>query len=172
MAMHSGRAAGLEVSDLALIGASFYLDSAQVDPDGAFYSYLPGDPFSEVMTAEGLLSRMYLGWQSQNRGLRRGVMRLAEDFPPTRSEPNIYYWYYATQVMHHWGGPVWTRWNQQMRDVLVSSQSTHGHEAGSWWYPHIPHGNRAGRLYMTALACCTLEVYYRHAPLFRKIKLN
>lgn len=172
MAMHSGRAAGLKVSDLALIGASFYLDSAQFDPDGAFYSYQPGGGFSEVMTAEGLLSRMYLGWQRRNRGLGRGVLRLAEDFPPTRSEPNIYYWYYATQVMHHWGGPTWKRWNQQMRDVLVSSQSTHGHEAGSWWYPHTPHGNRAGRLYMTALACCTLEVYYRHAPLFRKIKLN
>jgi hypothetical protein len=172
MAMHSGRAAGLEVSNLALIGASFYLDSAQVDQEGAFYSYQPGSGFSEVMTAEGLLSRMYLGWQRQNRGLRRGVLQLAEDFPPIRSDPNIYYWYYATQVMHHWGGPVWTRWNQQMRDVLVESQATQGHEAGSWWYPGTPHGGRGGRLYMTALACCTLEVYYRHAPLFRKIKLN
>ena len=172
MAMHSGKAAGLEVSDLSLIGAGFYLDSAQVDQDGAFYSYQPGRHFSKVMTAEGLLSRMYLGWQSQNQGLRRGVLRLAEDFPPTRSEPNIYYWYYATQVMHHWGGPAWTQWNQQMRNLLVASQSTQGHEAGSWWFQQTPHGRPGGRLYVTALACCTLEVYYRHAPLFRKIKLN
>ena len=58
-----------------------------------------------------------------------------------------------------------------IQQVLVNSQATTGHEAGSW-NPISPHGHQGGRLYMTALACCTLEVYYRHAPLYRKIKLN
>jgi hypothetical protein len=73
--------------------------------------------------------------------------------------------------MHHWGGPLWYRWNGQMSDLLVRTQVTRGHEAGSW-DPISPHGHQGGRLYMTSLACCTLEVYYRHAPLFRKIDLD
>ena len=78
---------------------------------------------------------------------------------------DLYYWYYATQVMHHWGGQPWAAWNRRMRDALVTTQEIAGHEAGSW-DPITPHGHQAGRLYMTALACCTLEVYYRHAPLY------
>ena len=73
--------------------------------------------------------------------------------------------------MHHFGGPEWNEWNLRMRDVLVKSQETRGHAAGSW----APRGDRAdagGRIYMTALAVCTLEVYYRHLPIFRQIELE
>lgn len=40
-----------------------------------------------------------------------------------------------------------------------------GHEAGSW-RPRGNHDLMGGCLYMTALAACTLEVYYRHLPLY------
>jgi hypothetical protein len=123
------------------------------------------------MTAEGLLSRMYLGWTKDDGGLGRGIAWLLDDHLPDRRDPNVYYWYYATQVMHHWGGEPWSQWNRHIRDVLVITQETRGHEAGSW-EPRDPHGHQGGRLYMTALACCTLEVYYRHAPLYRKIDLR
>jgi hypothetical protein len=58
-----------------------------------------------------------------------------------------------------------------MRDILVQTQEKRGHEAGSW-HPHGGHAHVGGRLYMTALAVCTLEVYYRHAPIFRQIALD
>ena len=171
MALHSAKAAGLDVADRTFVGAEYFLNTAQTDRRGAFYSYRPGGEPSPAMTAEGLLSRMYLGWRKSDRGLRSGVYALATEFPPDPHEPNIYYWYYATQVMHHWGGRPWATWNRQMRDILVASQIVRGHEAGSW-DPDTPHGHQGGRLYMTALACCTLEVYYRHAPIFRKIRLD
>ena len=72
--------------------------------------------------------------------------------------------------MHHVGGDAWAEWNARMRPLLVESQVTHGHAAGSW-NPvgrgnEGGHADRGGRLYMTALAVCILEVYYRHLPLY------
>ena len=45
----------------------------------------------------------------------RGIRWLGENHFPSTSETNIYYWYYATQVMHHHGGAEWDEWNQRMR---------------------------------------------------------
>jgi len=78
------------------------------------------------------------------------------------------YWnYYATQVMHHFGGEPWQRWNPAMRDRLVATQSDQGHEAGSWYFPD-KYGDAGGRLYNTAMAVMILEVYYRYLPLYRE----
>jgi hypothetical protein len=171
MALHSARAGRLRVPNVVLQGAGRYLDRAQSDEDGATYAYQPGGRPTPAMTAEGLLSRMYLGWSKRTTGLQLGVALLATEFPPDPDEPNLYYWYYATQVMHHWGGRPWNAWNRGVRDLLVTTQETAGCEAGSWMLG-THHDRSGGRLYMTALACCTLEVYYRHAPLFRKIDLR
>lgn len=171
MALHSARAAGLNIDSKALVAASRYLDSVQTDRIGSRYAYQTGGPPTPAMTAEGLLSRMYLGTRRDDRGLAIGVDWLSQDQLPERGKPNIYYWYYATQVMHHWGGPEWDRWNLAIRDMLVTTQVRQGHEEGSW-DPDSTHGSQGGRIYSTALACCTLEVYYRHAPLFRKIELG
>ena len=58
-----------------------------------------------------------------------------------------------------------------MRDVLVATQDSRGHAAGSW-SPDGPLTSQGGRIYMTALAVCCLEVYYRHLPIFRQIDLQ
>jgi hypothetical protein len=80
----------------------------------------------------------------------------------------MYYNYYATQVMHHWGGKPWERWNGVMREYLIHTQSQRGHEKGRWWFNGSDPGSSAGgRLYCTAMAAMTLEVYYRHMPLYR-----
>ena len=73
--------------------------------------------------------------------------------------------------MHHFGGPEWEDWNGQMRDVLVVMQEDGGHAAGSW-DPRGDHAGAGGRIYMTSLAVCTLEVYYRHLPIFRQLELS
>ena len=31
---------------------------------------------------------------------------------------NVYYWYYATQVMHNYAGYEWDTWNRAMRKLL------------------------------------------------------
>ena len=54
-----------------------------------------------------------------------------------------------------------------MRDHLISTQDKKGHQAGSWMVNAPAHDvNAGGRLYVTALNCLTLEVYYRHLPLY------
>lgn len=166
MALRSGQLAYLRVPDRVLSKADRYLDRAQVYPAPAIFAYTPGMPATRTMTAEGLLCRQLLGWQRANPALVGGVEFLANNLPK-RENPDIYYWYYGTQVMHHFGGEAWTLWNDRLRDTLIDMQSSRGHEAGSW-DPRGEFSDVGGRLYMTSLAVLTLEVYYRHMPLYQK----
>jgi hypothetical protein len=170
MALQSARSANLTVPDEAWGMADLYMDSVQ-HRSGALYSYQARGGPTPVMTAEGLLCRMYLGWQKDRPGLVNGVEFLTQNHLPSNNNPNIYYWYYGTQVMHHYGGREWDEWNTRMRDILVQSQERGGHAAGSW-SPRGDHAGAGGRIYMTSLATCTLEVYYRHLPIFRQIELG
>jgi hypothetical protein len=170
MALQSARAANLNIPDETWGMADLYLDSVQ-HQDGALYSYQAGGGPTNVMTAEALLCRMYLGWTTDRPGLIEGVQWLSEKHLPSESRPNFYYWYYGTQVLHHHGGPEWEAWNLKMRDILCETQVTRGHAAGSW-DPRGEHSGAGGRIYVTSLAICTLEVYYRHLPIFRQIKLT
>jgi hypothetical protein len=168
--LQSARAANLTVPPETLEQASGFLDSVQ-HRDGAVYAYLPGHTPTHVMTAEALLCRVYLGWQLDNSALQNGIDYLSRQHAPRERDPNIYYWYYATQVMHHFGGEPWEKWNARMREILVETQERSGHEAGSW-APRGEHASAGGRVYMTALCVCSLEVYYRHLPIFRQLKLE
>jgi hypothetical protein len=170
MALQSARAANLTVPEETLEMAQQFLDGVQSD-GGARYGYQRSHSPTSTMTAEALLCRMYLGWNKSNPALGRGVRWLGESFPPEHDRPNIYYWYYATQSLHHFGGPEWDEWNLRMRDVLVDTQETQGHRAGSW-APRGEHAGAGGRIYMTSLAICSLEVYYRHLPIFKRIELD
>ncbi|HUG66813.1 MAG TPA: hypothetical protein VMM76_03610 [Pirellulaceae bacterium] len=170
MALQSGRAAKLNVPDETFELAGVFLDSVS-SSSGAKYAYLPNQGPTHVMTAEGLLCRMYLGWKLDMPGIDQGIRFLATQHLPSDRQPDIYYWYYGTQAFHHHGGPEWEMWNREMRKILIDSQERRGHEAGSW-NPRGPHASAGGRLYMTALATCSLEVYYRHLPIFRQLELE
>jgi len=171
MALRSAQMAYLKVPQETLDRASSYLDQAQADDYGSRYSYTPGGIGEPTMTAEGLLCRQYAGWHPDEPGVARGVGYLMEEHPPDRRRPNIYYWYYGTQVMHNIGGRRWTLWNSKMRDMVIGMQRKKGHKAGSW-DPVGPHTSSGGRLYMTSLSINILEVYYRHLPLYRKIAVE
>jgi hypothetical protein len=54
-----------------------------------------------------------------------------------------------------------------MREHLLATQSLEGHRAGSWFFDDRHGGGRGGRLYCTALAAMSLEVYYRHQPIYQ-----
>ena len=107
---------------------------------------------------------MYIGWGRKEPALEAGVKFLDATGP---SRNDMYYNYYATQVLHHWGGEEWENWNKVMREQLVKSQRRKGHSAGSWDVADS-HGGAGGRLYMTSLCVMTLEVYYRHLPLYQQ----
>ncbi|MCE9604738.1 MAG: terpene cyclase/mutase family protein [Planctomycetia bacterium] len=166
MALRSAQMAKLNVPDAVLRKSDLFLASVQASTSQGRFSYMPGSHISEVMTAEGLLCRLYSGWRTNFPPLVNGVDWLLKSHLPTAENINMYYCYYATQVMHHIGGDRWKKWNERTRKVLVELQATEGHMAGSW-APMEIHDRVGGRLYMTALAVCTLEVYYRHLPLYK-----
>lgn len=170
MALQSARAAGLKVPTATFERASHYLDGVSYE-HGSQYAYARGNRPTHVMTAEALLCRMYMGWTLDDPGLKTGIRWLAENHPPRRAQTNFYYWYYATQAFHHYGGSLWNRWNLEMRDILVQTQEKSGANAGSWT-PQGGHAGSGGRVYVTSFAACNLEVYYRHLPIFRQIDLE
>ncbi len=171
MALRSAQVAGLHVPQAVFDRANRFLDRCQTNSLGSFYSYLPRGEVRVALTAESLLCRMYSGWTPQHAALREGCLWLLAEHPPHVRRSDMYYWYYATQVMHHMGSPYWPEWNEQMREILVRTQETRGHAAGSW-APRGGHDRAGGRLYMTSLAICCLEVYYRHLPLYRQVALE
>jgi len=160
MALKSGRMSGLSVPRSTWYLVEKFLDSVQAD-QGAVYGYLDPEPRPSC-TAIGLLCRMYDGWQPDRPALARGV-KLLSDVKP--SPQDVYFNYYATQVMFHWGGSDWKRWNRTLREYLVKTQATEGHESGSWYFED-PHARSGGRLYCTAMSVMTLEVYYRYLPIY------
>lgn len=166
MALKSAQAAGLRVDSHVFSLTDHFLDSVQND-SGAAYGYRDDKP-GDATTAVGLLSRMYLGWHRDHPALERGLARLAEHGP---SPENMYFNYYATQVLSHAGGADWETWNAEMTSMLLRTQATGGHESGSWYFA-AGHGNKGGRLYNTAMAVMTLEVYYRYLPLYRPVVLD
>ena len=160
MALKSAQMAKLDAPFDAVYRVTHFLDRVEAD-DGARYGY-QNTTARQATTAVGLYCRMLAGWNRQHPSLQRGVAYLAELGP---SPSDMYYNYYATQVLNHFDGPLWKRWNRQMRDQLLRDQASRGHEAGSWFYEH-PHSAAGGRLFHTTLALMTLEVYYRYMPLY------
>ncbi len=167
MALQSGRAApDLEIDDKAFYGIERFMDSVAVD-GGAAYGYMPGYGQTAPMNAEGLLIRQYTGWRRDHKAMRRGVKNLLDNYNFDINQSNVYYWYYATQVLHHYGTSAWTLWNGRMREQLPAAQVSRGRERGSWAPQGDVWGDRAGgRLYQTCLSIYCLEVYYRHMPLY------
>ena len=169
MALQAARVAGLNVPKQTLTKAMEYLNQAQAS--NSLYGYQPGRSPTYVMTAEALLCRLYLGYNQTSPGVEYGIDYLVDNHMPSKPPFNMYYMYYGTQLMHHYGGQRWESWNAQMQDLLVASQKTSGHYAGSWT-PVESHDRAGGRLYMTAMAVCCLEVYYRHLPIFRELEVQ
>ena len=177
MALPKARIAGIDVRPDILDKAAGFLDLVQ-EQDGSRYRYELNTAKSATpaMTAEGLLCRQYLGWPRNHPAMRAGVKYLLEpeNLPRWNSgRRNIYHWYYAAQVLHNLQGPNWEQWNGAMRDELVKNQVRSGGKTGGSWNPFQPAGaidenaDKGGRLYVTCLALLTLEVYYRHLPLYR-----
>ncbi len=172
MALRSGQMAGLNVPAQSLQGAKRWLDSCAKD-GGSKYSYTPEAGATPTMTATGLLNRQYLGWGPRNPDLHKGCQYMMQNLPPAKANTEtrlgaIYYYYYAAQVMHHMGGDYWNKWNPLCRDFLIATQQKEGHKAGSWNPEGADWGGPGGRIYSTSLSLLTLEVYYRHLPLYRR----
>jgi hypothetical protein len=183
MALKSAELAGLQVPASTYAGITRWLDQSQASARERYlyrYNWQANTPETQhgriptpVMTSVGLLLRLYLGWQRNQPEMVQGSRWLL-DRPPAQGTPqaparDTYYWYYATQVMFHMGGGIWKTWYQTLYPILIDSQESQGDFAGSWApMGEIPDawGSYAGRLYVTTMNLLSLEVTYRHLPIY------
>jgi hypothetical protein len=184
MALKSAELSGLQVSQESYRGIAKWLAGSQASENQKYlyrYNWQAADtPATRhgrlptpVMTSVGLLMRLYLGWRRDHPDMQRGTAWLVERLPVEGTVQNpqrdTYYWYYATQVMFHMGGERWKSWYGSLYPMLVRTQKMNGEYAGSW-EPNgqIPDawGRFGGRLYVTTLNLLSLEVYYRHLPIY------
>lgn len=163
MALKSASAAGLDVPTSTVLRAKAFVES-QKAKDGVNYFYREAGEKSITCTSIGILMRMFLGDSWTDPSIIEGMKQIDryDDYGN-----DIYFRYYATLTLFHAGGSFWERWNERCREHLIRTQATEGHEAGSWYFEN-PFGKEGGRLYTTAMAAMTLEVYYRYSPLYQQ----
>lgn len=194
MALRSGELAGLRVNQQTYRRAKQFVEQCRrSDGKNALYCYNPfvtganektkhHDQPGTVMTSVGMLMQLYLGQNRDAPLMQRGADHLVQNLPthageftraPVGTDKNpqrdTYYWYYATQVMFHMGGDHWQQWHEHLHPLLVNHQTVEGPLAGSW-NPQRPvpdmWGHVGGRLYVTCMNLLSLEVSYRHLPLY------
>lgn len=165
MALKSARKIGLKVRPEVIQRVDKFLDSQQSEY-GAYYGYR-STKREACTTAIGLLLRLYRGWSKTNPSILKGTQYVAELGP---SSDGIYYNYYATLLLFHMKYERWSEWNLTNREYLIREQAKVGHEKGSWYFGRSHFNEVGGRLYCTAMATLTLEVYYRFMPIYSEIE--
>ena len=165
MALKSAREVGIAVPADTRTGALRWLASVATGDRKGLARYQPDKEVTPTMTAEAWVCRQFLGVGGPGPASAEAADALL-DHGPKSDTYNLYYWYYGTLAMYQHGGDAWYRWNAQARDEIVRRQRTNGHPAGSWDPDDSPYGVKGGRIYGTALATLSLEVYYRYLRLY------
>ncbi len=167
MALKSAKKIGLKVRPEVIQRVDKFLDSQQSD-NGSYYGYRSTQK-EACTTSIGLLLRLYRGWSRTDPRILKGIQYISDLGP---SIDGIYYNYYATHLLFHMKFEKWAEWNVINRDYLVREQATQGHEKGSWFFGRSHFNEVGGRLYCTAMATLTLEVYYRFMPIYSDLEPN
>jgi hypothetical protein len=184
MALQSAQLAGLEVAPSTRAGVQRWLVASRGEGAEAYlYRYNPnaantpaqrhGLIPNPTMTSVGLLMSLYNGGKKESPEMVRGADYLLGHLPQEgnsdKSLRDTYYWYYSTQVMFHMGDEHWRKWYESLYPMLVRTQVREGGMSGSWEpLGDVPDlwGKHGGRLYVTTMNLLSLEVSYRHLPLY------
>jgi hypothetical protein len=173
LALKSAREAGIPVSYECIDKIREYFESRKTGENGRT-GYYDRHPHTEATTGVGMFARQFLLGEPDAQLVRDAAVFLADYAdrqwgglePDARKsknfEPDFYLWYNCTLAMFQAGGEPWQRWNRVVRDTVIDLQRHDGCCRGSW-DPNSKWGKRGGRIYSTALAVLTLEVYYRYA---------
>lgn len=130
------------------------------------YYYSPSQQGTDAMTGVGMMAVEFFQHKLDSPIVTGGAAYLADkaDHQHERGAlPNCdyYLFYNCTMAMFQVGGDAWRRWNDGLRDHVISLQIQGDDcERGSW-PPVDQWSGRGGRIYSTSLAVLTLEVYYR-----------
>jgi len=173
MSLKSAEIAGVNIPEAVRTRMNGFIETVRQGKNGGLFGYRRNvvaggrnsEPISATMTAEALFCQQMLGFPRDSDANTESIAWLMRN-PPRMSDANYYYWYYGTLAMYQYGGKPWQDWNGTVRDLLVEQQIQSGPMTGTW-DPNDEWGRYGGRLYSTALATLTLEVYYRLLPLYR-----
>lgn len=145
-----------------------FLDSCAAGSLGGLARYQPGQgPATETMTAEALACRLIIGYPLSAQAQREAKSMIMSQLPGAKQD-NVYYWYYATLALFQLQDADWMRWNQALKQRLLTTQlPAYDEQAGSW-NPDPLWGGYGGRVYSTAMSCLCLEVYYRYLPMYQQ----
>jgi hypothetical protein len=173
MALKSAHAAGYHVPWKTTYGIMRHFERVTDEEGWVGYTNEGTTRGGVALAAVGMLSNFYLGYDRNHPTIRKQAAILLQNLPAwfkLRGEGgrnhSMYYWYYATLAMYQMGGSEWEKWNDAIRDMLVSAQCAKGHREGSWDPDCYWARSYAGRIYSTALMTLTLEVYYRYLPMY------
>ena len=170
MALQSARAANLTVPEETWQLADLYLDSVQ-HHGGSRYSYQAGGgPTGDDRRSPALphVSGLDQGARRPSPRRRSGCR---EPRCPTTSTRTSTTGTTARRSCTTSAARSGKSGTCRCATSSCQSQETGGHAAGSWAPRSHDHASAGGRIYITSLSVCTLEVYYRHLPIFRQMEL-
>jgi len=170
MALHSATLAGIEIPHGTRQLMERFLRDSSSGTHRGLASYRPGERVSPTMTAEGLLCRALMQTEHRGEQLSEATTYLMKHLPD-QGEADLYYFYYGTLAMYQMQGDAWKKWQGPLHERILSRQRTSGDMAGSW-DPDTRWGNYGGRVYSTALATLSLEVYFRYLPIYGPTDLS
>lgn len=161
MALHAAERLGFEIPEKTRGGALSYLDKIGGGRHRMLVGYQSNDA-TPAMTAEAMFSRLMLGQKLTGEEVAEASASVTAELPSRARRENFYQWYYTSLALMQVQNDAWKKWNSDCRDRLVTLQQKDGDLAGSWdlsdrW------SETGGRVYTTALATLTLQVYYRYA---------
>ena len=172
MGLKSAKETGIPIPNETSIrrGTLLWLEKVATGDSKGLSRYQPGESVTPTMTAEAWVCRQFLGVGGPGPASSEAANFLLQN-ESDRGPTNVYYWYYATLALYQHGGEPWSRWNDRLRDKIVGLQRSSGHQTGSWEPDNSLYGSKGGRIYCTALAALTLEVYYRYLRLYDEPKI-
>jgi hypothetical protein len=167
LALKTAREAELSIDEATIPHLVEFFDR-ELEPLTGRTHYTESSFNTDALTGVGMLVDEFVLLKTDTRRIQLAAPYLAElaegRWGPHKDAASDYYlWYNCTLAMFQAGGEPWQRWNAVVRDHLVSLQEGgDGCQRGSW-PPNDRWGPTGGRIYSTALAILTLEVYYRFA---------
>ena len=168
LALKTAKEAGIPVSEECVAGIRRFFAARATGQNGRT-GYDSRHPATEATTGVGMLAQQFLLGQPDGPLVRDAADFLADyaenhwsDREASGQHRDFYLWYNCTLAMFQAGGEPWERWNPPVRDTIIRLQRHDGCARGSW-DPSSRWGSAGGRIYTTALAALTLQVYYRYA---------
>jgi hypothetical protein len=164
MALHSARMAGIEIEEKVFTDAQKWFDHAGGGRHGGMYGYTGPEKNKPAMVATGMFCRQ-LDLISPTEPRMAESAEILKMRQINVRNPDYYYVYYGTLALYQHQGPVWTDWNERIKETLPLLQKKNGSEKGSW-DKSAAHAASGGRVVSTTLATLSLEVYYRLLPMY------